>query len=437
MPTNRDAVIEIFTAALKSVDPYEAVTGRASDIAETCRVGKYEKLYVLSFGKAAFAMTQALIDRIGELITDGVAITKYGHADSLTGNTVRVFEAGHPIPDENGYRATGEALNLLNRSDERTLVLCLISGGGSSLFVAPYPGISLQDKQNTTSLLLTSGADIYEMNTVRKHISLVKGGRLAAIAYPSRVESLVLSDVPGDRLDVIASGPMVPDGTTFGDALDVVEKYRIGHDIPARVLEVLRSGAEGLIPETPKSGDAVFQTVNSSIVGNNTKAVLAAKDKAMQLGFEVRVTDTAVHGEARDVGVRLAREALTTKTSRHVRDSRPVCLISGGETTVTVQGRGMGGRNMELALAFAIEVIGENGITFLSAGTDGGDGPTDAAGAIVDGQSVAKGLAVDIDAKKYLQGNDSYSYFAKTNDLLITGPTGTNVMDLQITLLRE
>lgn len=437
MPSDREIVFEIFNAALKSVDPYEAVLSRADDIAETYRAGKYEKVYLLSFGKAAFTMARAVIDSIGELVTGGIVITKYGHAGCLGGNTVRVFEAGHPIPDENGYLATREALEFLNQSDERTFILCLISGGGSSLFMAPYSGISLQDKQKTTSLLLTGGADIYEMNAVRKHISLVKGGRLAAIACPSRVESLILSDVLGDRLDVIASGPMSPDETTFGDALDVIKKYRMGHDIPASVLEVLQGGAKGLIPETPKSGDAVFKMMSSSILGNNTKAVLAAKDKATQFGFEVRVVDTEVYGEACDVGVRLAREALVAKASRHAQNSRPVCLIFGGETTVTVQGSGIGGRNMELALAFAIEVSGESGITFLSAGTDGGDGPTKAAGAIVDGQSVAKGLVADIDAEKYLRNNDSYSYFAKTDELLITGPTGTNVMDLQIALLRE
>jgi aspartate ammonia-lyase len=286
MPTDREIVIEIFNAALKSVDPYEAVLNRTGDIAEMYRAGRYEKLYVLSFGKAAFTMARAVIDSIGELVTGGIVITKYGHAGNLGGNTVRVFEAGHPIPDENGYRATREALEFLNQSDERTFVLCLISGGGSSLFMAPYSGISLQDKQKITNLLLTGGADIHEMNTVRKHISLVKGGRLATIAYPSRVESLILSDVLGDRLDVIASGPLVPDETTFGDVLNVIEKYRLGHDLPTSVLDIIRSGVKGLIPETPKPDDAVFQMVSSSIVGNNTKAVLAAKDKAIQLGYE-------------------------------------------------------------------------------------------------------------------------------------------------------
>lgn len=437
MPTDRETIIEIFKAALKSVDPYEAVLSRASGIAETYRAGKYEKLYMLSFGKAAFTMARAVADTIGDLLTGGIVITKYGHADHLSVNKIRVFEAGHPIPDKNGYGATQEAINLLDQSDERTLVLCFISGGGSSLFVAPYAGISLQDKQKTTSLLLTAGADINEMNTVRKHVSLVKGGRLASIAYPSRVESLILSDVLGDRLDVIASGPLTPDVTTFGDALDVIEKYRITREIPASVLDVLKDGAKGLIPETPKPGDALFQIMTSSIVGNNTKAVLAAKDKAAQLGFEVRVIDTEVYGEARDVGVRRAREALVIKASRHGNGSRTVCLISGGETTVTVRGSGIGGRNMELALAFAIEVDGERGLTFLSAGTDGGDGPTDAAGAIVDGLTAAKGRAAGIDPYKYLQNNDSYNYFSKTDELLMIGPTGTNVMDLQITLLRE
>jgi glycerate 2-kinase len=436
--TEQQTLITIFRAALQSVDPYEAVARYTDEIGRTYDKGKYERLCVVAFGKAASTMMQAVTDHFGEVVTGGIVITKYGHANSVAENRgVRVFQAAHPVPDEKGYQATREVLRFLEHSDDRTLLICLISGGGSSLLVAPYCGISLEDKQKTTELLLRSGADIYEMNTVRKHISHVKGGRLAAIAYPSRIESLILSDVLGDRLDVIASGPTVPDKTTYGDALSVIEKYQMGRDVPASVLDLLRRGVRGLIPETPNQGDPVFQAVRNRIVGNNVKAIEAMREKAEQLGFDVTVINTGIHGEAREVGLWFARETLAAKKALAQRPEhcRPVCLISGGETTVTVQGHGVGGRNMELALAFAIEVDGQSGITFLSAGTDGGDGPTDAAGAIVDGLSAAKGRATGIDPRKCLQNNDSYSYFSKTNELLVTGPTGTNVMDLQIALL--
>ena len=433
MLTDRDTLIAIFKAAVQSVDPYKSVVNQTNYLINSYNAGKYERLYVLSFGKAACTMARAAIDSIGELVTGGIVITKYGHADNFSGDKMKIFEAGHPVPDENGYRATKEAVNLLGQSDERTLLLCLISGGGSSLLVAPYPGISLEDKQEITKLLLRSGADIYEMNAVRKHISMIKGGRLAAIAHPARIESLILSDVLGDRLDVIASGPVVPDETTFEDAWKVLQKYQIDEELPVSVTRTLRDGMQGLIPETPKPGDQIFREVNTRIVGNNLKAIEAGKKKAEQLGFDVIIVDTAMHGEARNAGAWLANKVLTHGRAK----DKPVCFISGGETTVSVHGNGTGGRNMELALAFAIKVEGHEGISLLSAGTDGGDGPTDAAGAIIDGLTVSRGELASADAVQYLDNNDSYSYFKKTNELLITGPTGTNVMDLQIALMYE
>lgn len=436
--TELQDLIAVFRAALQSVDPYEAVAHHTNELAITYEKGKYERLYALAFGKAASAMMRAVTDRIGDVVTDGIVITKYGHADNTFENSgIRVFEAAHPVPDEKGLQATDQALRLLEKADERTLLVCLISGGGSALLVAPYSGISLEHKQKTTELLLSRGADIYETNTVRKHISRVKGGRLAAIAYPSRIESFILSDVLGDRLDVIASGPTAADKTTYADALGVIEKYQIDRDVPTSVLDLLRCGSQRLIPETPKQGDPIFHMVSNTIVGNNRKAIEAAGKKAKQLGFDVTVINTGIHGEARQAGRWLARKVLAAKKvlAQRPEGLRPACLISGGETTVTVQGHGTGGRNMELALAFAIEVDGQSGITLLSAGTDGGDGMTDAAGAIVDGLSVAKGRALGIDPREFLQDNDSYGYFKKTHDLLITGPTGTNVMDLQIAFL--
>jgi glycerate 2-kinase len=429
---------EIFNAALKSIDPYKAVSRHTDEIIKSYNSGKYENLYVLSFGKAASAMARASIDFLDKLVTGGIVITKYGHTGGLKEkHRLKIFEAGHPVPDETGYNATKDIIRLLENSDEKTYILCLISGGGSSLLVAPYNGISLKDKQDTTRLLLNCGADIFELNAVRKHISLVKGGRLAAISAAPAIESLILSDVLNDRLDVIASGPFIPDETTFKDAFNVIQKYSIDREIPKNVLELLQNGIRGHIPETPKRGDPVFDKVSTRIVGNIAKAIEAAKEKAEQLGFNVEVVDKAIHGEAREAGSRLARRALKVKTKMIQENSgRSVCLISGGETTVTVRGHGIGGRNMELALAFAVEIDGKNGITFLSAGTDGGDGPTDSAGAIVDGDTVLKGRANGIDPEIFLQNNDSYNYFKKTDDLLITGPTGTNVMDLQIALIR-
>jgi hydroxypyruvate reductase/glycerate 2-kinase len=313
------------------------------------------------------------------------------------------------------------------------LIVTLISGGGSALLVAPQDGISLADKQRTTSLLLNAGADIGELNTVRKHLSRVKGGRLAEAAFPATVVSLILSDVIGDRLDVIASGPTAADPTTFGEALGILERYRLSEEVPPPAMELLRRGNRGDSPETPKAGSPFLDRVENIIVGSNRQALEAAARAALELGFTVEILSAELSGEAREVGRQLAHQALTAARSKN--GNAGLCLLSGGETTVTVRGQGKGGRNMELALAFAIEIEGQPGITLLSAGTDGTDGPTDAAGAIVDGKTVARAREKGLDPREYLDNNDSYTFFKTCGGLFITGATGTNVMDLQIVLI--
>jgi len=430
----RNAIMKIFYGALRAVDPYKATALHTDRILSVFRNGNYNKVYVVGFGKAVIPMLRATIDETGQIITSGIVITKYGHSmQAQKSDKIKVYEAGHPLPDENGLRATREVLELLKSVDDHTLVLCLISGGGSALLVSPYDGITLEEKQKTTDLLLKAGADIYELNAVRKHISHVKGGRLAETAYPAEVLSLILSDVINDRLDVIASGPTSPDKTNYFDAIKIIEKYRLEEEVPKTVMDLLNKGLQGLVPETPKEGNPVFQSVNNIIIGNNKMAIHAAKNEAETLGYKATILSVEIHGEARVAARYLAKRAIELKNLKN--SVRKMCLIAGGETTVSVRGLGNGGRNMETALAFALEIEGMSGITFLSAGTDGTDGPTDAAGAIVDGQTVMKARMMGLNPERYLQNNDSYNFFKSIDELFITGPTGTNVMDIQITLL--
>jgi glycerate-2-kinase len=433
---NRQLAKDIFSAALQAVDPYKAVEGHIPHISATYQDGGFNKFLLVSFGKAGFLMAKAVAEKVPDLITRGIVITKYGHAigGDLPAN-IEVYEAGHPIPDDNGFAATRKAMAMLQEADEKTLVVCLISGGGSALLVAPKGGISLDDKQGATGLLLKAGATINELNTVRKHVSDIKGGRLAELACPAKTLSLILSDVIGDSLDVIASGPTSPDSTTYQMALDVVEKYRLAKKLPKTVMDLLDGGVEGRVADTPKEGSPIFDMVENIIVGSNLKAAQAAEAKANDLGFDTTILSTELQGEASDIARWLAKKAIETKKSLGGKAAKKICLISGGETTVTVRGNGKGGRNTELALAFALEVKGIKGITLLSAGTDGTDGPTDAAGAIVNGDTISRARSLSLDPVTYLKNNDSYTFFGKTGELLITGPTGTNVMDLQIILI--
>jgi glycerate 2-kinase len=429
----------IFRAGLEAVDAAAAVgrqlqrRGTALLLGgEAYHLGAFHRIRVVGMGKASAAMAVPLEEALGDRIRDGVIVVKDGHARPLRG--IRVREAGHPIPDERGVRATEEIMRLLEGGKPGDLLFCLISGGGSALSPAPAAGITLEEKQEMTRLLLASGATIHELNTVRKHLSRLKGGRLASLAHPARVISLILSDVVGDDLDTIASGPTVPDRGTFGDCLGILERSGIRAAAPRGILTLLESGAGGGIPETPKPGDPVFDSVTNLIVGSNRMAVEAAAGKARDLGYDTLLPMGYEEGEARDVA--LAHVALARKVREDsVPVSRPACIITGGETTVTVRGKGKGGRNQELALAAALEMEGMRDVVVLSAGTDGTDGPTEAAGAMADGRSVERGREAGMDAGEYLAANDSYNFFRPLGDLLVTGPTLTNVMDLRIVLV--
>jgi glycerate 2-kinase len=432
----RQQATEIFQAVIRSLDPYGLVQKHAGQISSLYRAGNCQNLYLVSFGKAAHPMARALTDAIGGILSRGILITKDGHvpATGLPKN-IAVYEAAHPLPDMRGVLATEKIITLLREADGETLVVCLISGGGSALLVAPQEGIDLKEKQDITQLLLQAGADIGEMNTVRKHLSLVKGGRLAGLAYPARVVSLILSDVIGDHLDVIASGPTAPDESTFPDALAVLERYRLKERIPKKALDILTRGARGEIPETPKKDNPLFDKVENIIIGSNKEALQIAAREAREHGYSPVILTATLAGEAREAGRWLAGQAMEADRESGPAVPQKICLIAGGETTVTVAGNGLGGRNTELALAFAREIRGRKGITLLSAGTDGTDGPTDAAGAVVDGGTLIRAEASGLDVEASLAANDSYHFLEKTADLLITGPTGTNVMDLQIILL--
>ena len=436
--TGRETVTEIFNAALKAVDPYKCVKTHADSIVSAYTAGRFHRMLVVSFGKAAYLMTKALADYAADIVASGLVITKYGHsASSGLPQGIQIREAGHPVPDENGYLATEEAIRLVKGSDAHTFVVCLISGGGSALLVSPYGDITLAEKQSATRLLLKGGADINEINTVRKHISSVKGGRLAGLAHPSKVVSLILSDVIGDRLDVIASGPTVPDTTTYLDAFKVITKYSLVREMPRSILNVLEGGIKGRVPETPKAGRPIFERVDNLIVGNNRMATEAAKEAAERLGFAAVIVSSTIEGEARAVAHDLAELAKKNHGESGYRGRKGLCLISGGEPTVTVTGKGLGGRNMELALAYAMEIEGFDDTTFLSAGTDGTDGPTDAAGAFVDGTTAARARAEGLDPLEYLKNNDAYNFFRNVGGLFVTGPTGTNVMDLHVALIKS
>jgi glycerate-2-kinase len=427
-------IVDIFNSAVSAADPYRAVTANSGKVISAMRVNGLDRIFLAALGKAAIPMSNALIDCCGEHVERGVIITKHGHA-GVAGfpGRISVFEAGHPIPDAGGYSATGNMLGMLGEADERVLVVFLISGGGSALLTYPASGISLEGKGLLTGLLLRAGADIHELNIVRRHISAVKGGLLTAAARPAHCLSLILSDVIGDSTYEIASGPTSPDPTTFAQAWEVLHKYGLQGRAPASVMLRLARGMRGEVPETPKPGDPIFDKTLNIIVASNRLAIEAACRAAETYGYRAEIVSAELCGEASGAAKYLAARALERR--RTMRAGEKVCLVAGGETTVTVKGDGIGGRNTEMALAFGLEIQGEQGITFLSAGADGQDGITDAAGAVVDGELVREALRRGLDAMDYLDRNDSYSFFKRAGGLIICGPTGTNVMDLQLILL--
>ena len=429
----------IFEASLAAADPILLVRRSLQLDGAILQAGKrlydlarYSNLYVVGAGKAAAKMARAVEALLGERIAGGIVIVKHGHSIPL--KKLKIVEAGHPIPDPAGIKATEAIIRLLRRTQKNDLILCLVSGGASALLSCPVVGLSLQDKQRTTQALLNSGARIQEVNAIRKHISGIKGGRLAELAYPSTVLSLILSDVIDDSMDNIGSGPTAPDSSTFADCLSIIDRYGVGDMIPLAVTTFLKKGAAGEIADTPKADNPIFQQVQNLLIGNNQLALVAAKEKAQALGYKTLILSSSVEGEARRVAIDhvvSARDVLSS--SSPVRP--PACIISGGETTVTIRGAGLGGRNQEFALAAALEIDGLNGIVVLSGGTDGTDGPTDAAGGIVDGTTVQRARDQGLNARSYLERNDSYPLLKAVGDLLITGPTLTNVMDLRLILI--
>lgn len=429
----------IFAAALAAADPYRAVEANVNLEGEHLGAGdrsydltRFDKILVAGCGKASARMALALEDLLGDRIAAGMVVVQYGHAVAL--NKIEIVEAGHPIPDAAGLDGARRVADLVRRRTERDLVFFLISGGGSALLPFPVHGLSLAEEQQTTDALLKSGATITEVNALRKHLSRLKGGRLAGWAAPATTLALILSDVIGDAVDAIASGPTAPDSSTYEDCLAIVNRYRLGKKIPANVIDYLRRGAAGEHEETPKAGDRIFDKVQNLIVGSNRIAVAAARARAAELGYRTRVLSEAIEGESRVAAGKFASLVRDFASGRRA-DFSPLCIIAGGETTVTVRGHGVGGRNQEFALAAAVEIRGLDNVAVLSGGTDGTDGPTDAAGGIVDGFSLSRASALGMAGEDFLDRNDSHSILRATGDLLITGPTLTNVMDIQIALI--
>ncbi|MBI4513957.1 MAG: glycerate kinase [Gemmatimonadetes bacterium] len=435
----RADAIAIFAAALRAVEPGEAVrrhlvrqrdllkAGGESDDLSRCR-----RIALVGAGKAAAVMSAAVEEILGDRLDEGLVVTKYGHVAPL--KRVRLHEAGHPVPDEAGLKGARAILEIATRAGPEDLILCVLSGGASALLPAPAAGIRLQEKQEMTRRLLECGATIDEMNAVRKHISVIKGGQLARAAYPAAFVSLILSDVIGDRLDVIASGPTAADPSTFQDAHGVLRKYELTARVPASMQTRIERGTRGEVPETPKPGDPIFDRVRNVIIGNNRRALEAAREEAERRGYHATILSHSIQGEARAAAA--AQAAIAREIVRHGRPvPRPACVIAGGETTVTVRGQGLGGRNQEFALAAALDIQGLEGVLILSGATDGTDGRTDAAGAVCDGETVPRARRLGLAPEAFLADNDSYRFFEALGDLLTTGPTNTNVMDLQLVLV--
>lgn len=396
------------------------------------------RVRVAAVGKAAAAMAAGARAELGRVISSGVVLAPRGAGtvQPAGGDPWQVLEGGHPVPDEGSVAGARAVQELAAANEAGDLLLCLLSGGGSALMTLPAEGLSLADLQATTESVLAAGADIGELNTVRKHLEVLKGGGLARQAAPGRVLGLVLSDVVGDRLDVIASGPLSPDPTTYAEAIAVLERREVWPSLPDDVRRHLRRGERSEAPETAKPGDPCFEHVEVRVIGNNRLAAEAALAEARRRGYATLLLTTFLTGEARQVGAWLAALAREVRASGQPLPA-PACLVTAGETTVTVTGRGRGGRNQEVALGAALALAGCLDVLVASLGTDGVDGPTGAAGALADGETLHRARSLGLDARHALADNDSYPFFAALDDLIHTGPTGTNVMDLQLTLIAE
>jgi glycerate 2-kinase len=434
----------VFLKALSAVDPSKILKDRIrierdhllikteGESEKLFDLGSVHKIFLVGTGKASNSMAQAVEEIFGDRITRGVITTKYGHQLPL--QKTEIIEAGHPLPDRKGYEGAKKIQRLLKESGPDDLVIFLLSGGGSALLPYPADRIDLKEKQEATQLLLDCGADIREINTIRKHISRIKGGGLAKWAYPSTVVGFILSDVVGDQLDVIGSGPTVPDPSTFEEAWEILKKYDLLNEITPSIRRYLQLGKEGKVEETPKPQDVIFERVTNNLIGSNILALQAAEKEAASLGFKTLILSSSIEGETREAArfhTAVAKEVISSGNPI----PRPACILSGGETTVTIKGKGLGGRNQEFVLASALEIGGIAKIVVLSGGTDGTDGPTDATGAVADHTSVQRGESLGLDPKAFLDNNNAYPFFEKLGDLLITGPTYTNVMDVRIILV--
>ncbi len=436
----RQDAATIFNNALSAVNAFSAVKNH-------CRVeegilyidqfsvnlNRYNNTYVIGAGKASANMGAAIEEILSDKITDGIITVKYNHTFPL--KKIKLVEAGHPVPDKNGRTCALQILHLAEQAKKDDLIICLISGGGSALLPLPAPPLTLSDKQKTIRILLSCGASINEINSLRKHMSLIKGGRLAEKTWPATLITLIISDVVGNPLDVIASGPTVGDSSTFRDCMDVIYKYDIINLMPEAVIEHFKKGLNGEINDTPGPDDRIFDKTFNRIIGSNIEALTAASKISKSLGYNTLILSSMIEGdtfEAAHMHTAIAKEI--RKTGNPIQP--PACVLSGGETTVILKGNGKGGRNQEFALTAALDIINENQMVILSGGTDGTDGPTDAAGAIVDSNTIIKALNSGLNPVTFLENNDSYHFFQKTGDLLMTGATGTNVMDLRIVLVK-
>lgn len=434
-----DDIRRVLVSAVNSIDAGGAIKTHVKYKANHLVIDKYDydlsrykRIFIIGVGKACIPMAYAISGLLVDRIYKGLLITKDGYLNSEKyplNPQINVIEANHPIPDNRNLEAASKVITLTKEITCEDLVICLISGGGSSLLMYPYPGVTLQDIQDATNILLACGASITEMNTFRKHSDRFKGGGLLKFLSNVTVISLILSDVMGDYPEVIASGPTVGDPTTYDDVWVIFTKYQILDQLPTNIRSLVSAGIQGTIQETVKPGDPILNHVTNIIVGSNIDAMAGAIDAAREIGFNIIKLPSHLKGEASEMGHLLASEAKSL-FSRLSSGINPTCLIAGGETTVTIKGTGKGGRNQELALGAVKGLAGDTKIMLISLATDGGDGPTDAAGAVASNETYSRGLALGLDPDDYQKRNDSYNYFEPLGDLIRTGPTLTNVNDL-------
>ena len=433
---HKKVVQSVILASLLAVDPFQAIISNIKLSNDVLTINKqnyflknYKNIYIIGVGKASIPMAKAVEEKLGDTITKGVVISKAFHEEYKLCDSIDILIGGHPVPNQSSLNGTQKIIQLLQNSEKDDLVLFLISGGASALMTSPVGNIKLNDIQDMTKSLLACGANINEINTIRKHIDLVKGGGLARLAFPSTTISLILSDVIGNPLDVIASGPTVSDSTTFSDTFEIIKRYKLENKLPNNILDVLEKGYKGKIQETVKPGDECLEDVKNIVIASNLTSALKAQKEAKILGLNSYILTTYLSGEANQAGIFLS-SLIKEIVFNDQPIKKPACIISGGETTVTLKGEGKGGRNTELALGSVQELSGIENIALITLATDGEDGPTNAAGAVVTGKTLQDGISINKYPKVFLDNNDSYHYFESLGNLLKIGSTGTNVNDL-------